>query len=135
MSTTRGTTGRHGGDVARYETANLIASDKVEGTAVYDSRGNEIGSIQSVMIDKVDGRVAYAVLSFGGSLVTDASYYPVPWKVLKYDTHVGGYVTGLTQEHVQDAPSYDPAGDWCSRTAGWPAEVDRYYSRPEMWAH
>lgn len=135
MGTTRGTTGRRDGDVARHETANLIASDKVEGTTVYDPQGNEIGAIQSLMIDKIDGRVAYAVLSFGGHLVTDANYYPVPWKALKYDPHVGGYVTGLTKEHFQDAPSYGAATDWRSRSAGWPAEVDRYYSRPEMWAH
>ena len=40
------------------ETANLIGSDKVEGTAVYATDGSKIGSIQRVMIDKVSGKVA-----------------------------------------------------------------------------
>lgn len=48
------------------ETASLIASDKVEGTAVYGADQKKIGSIQRVMIDKISGKVAYAVLSFGG---------------------------------------------------------------------
>src|SRR5215475_10212444 len=50
------------------ETASLIGSDKVEGTPVYDAKGERIGSIERVMIDKKSGQVAYAVLSFGGFL-------------------------------------------------------------------
>jgi hypothetical protein len=52
----------------RRETVNLIGSDKVEGTAVYGADGNKIGSIERVMIDKLSGKVSYAVLSFGGIL-------------------------------------------------------------------
>ena len=50
------------------ETGNLIGSDKVEGTAVFGADNNKIGSIERVMIDKVSGRVSYAVLGFGGFL-------------------------------------------------------------------
>ena len=60
------------------ETVNLIGSDKVDGTAVYGADGNKIGSIQRVMIDKLSGKVAYAVLSFGGFLGMGEDYYPVP---------------------------------------------------------
>ena len=49
--------------VATDETSTLISSDKVEGTSVYDRRGEKLGSIHSVMIDKVSGKVAYAVMS------------------------------------------------------------------------
>ena len=50
----------------KRETTNLIASDKVEGTAVYGPDGESVGSIERVMIDKISGKVAYAVMSFGG---------------------------------------------------------------------
>ena len=50
------------------ETTTLIGSDKVEGTAVYGRDENKIGNIERVMIDKHSGKVAYAVLSFGGIL-------------------------------------------------------------------
>ena len=50
----------------RRETVSLIGSDKVEGTAVYGADDNRIGSVQRIMIDKMSGKVAYAVVSFGG---------------------------------------------------------------------
>ena len=68
------------------ETTSLIGSDKVEGTAVYGADHEKIGSIERVMIDKISGKVAYAVLSFGGFLGMGEDYYPVPWATLKYDT-------------------------------------------------
>ena len=50
----------------RRETASLIGSDKVEGTPVYRSNGDRVGQVERVMIDKLSGKVAYAVMSFGG---------------------------------------------------------------------
>ena len=46
----------------------LIESDRVEGTTVYDRQGNNVGSIKRLMIEKLSGRVAYAVMSFGSFL-------------------------------------------------------------------
>ena len=79
------------------ETGTLIGSDKVEGTAVYGADDTKIGSIERVMIDKVSGRVSYAVLSFGGFLGLGDDHYPLPWQSLKYDTSLGGYRTGITE--------------------------------------
>ena len=69
----------------------LIESDRVEGTTVYDPRGNEIGSIKRLMIDKLSGRVAYAVMSFGGFLGMGAEEHSIPWGKLTYDTNLGGF--------------------------------------------
>ena len=66
MSSTTGT--GSGGTVAVDETSRLIASDKVEGTAVYNAQGERMGSIYTLMIDKYSGQVSYAVMSFGGFL-------------------------------------------------------------------
>ena len=86
------------------EVGNLIGSDKVEGTAVYGADDNKIGSIERVMIDKVSGRVSYAVLGFGGFLGLGNDHYPLPWQSLKYDTRLGGYVTGVTEKQLRGAP-------------------------------
>ena len=86
------------------ETGNLIGSDKVEGTAVYGADRNKIGSIERVMIDKKSGKVSYAVLSFGGFLGIGDDHYPLPWQSLKYDTALGGYVTGVTETQLKGAP-------------------------------
>src|SRR5712671_6104899 len=64
------------------ETGSLIGSDKVEGTAVYGANDTKIGSIERVMIDKMSGRVSYAVLSFGGFLGIGDDHYPLPWQSL-----------------------------------------------------
>jgi hypothetical protein len=73
------------------EQGNLIGSDKVEGTAVYGANNEKIGSIERVMIDKMSGKVSYAVLAFGGFLGLGNDHYPIPWASLKYDTSLGGF--------------------------------------------
>jgi len=88
----------------RRETVSLIGSDKVEGTAVYGADDRKIGSVQRVMIDKVSGKVAYAVISFGGFLGMGGDYYPMPWPNLKYDTTLGGYRVGVTVDQLKGAP-------------------------------
>src|SRR5437773_8891159 len=94
------------------ETGNLIGSDKVEGTAVYGADSTKIGSIERVMIDKVSGRVSYAVLGFGGFLGIGNDHYPLPWQSLKYDTSLGGYITGLTDDQLKGAPKYGNESSW-----------------------
>jgi hypothetical protein len=73
---------------SRRETVSLIGSDKVDGTAVYGADDRKIGNVQRVMIDKISGKVAYAVISFGGFLGMGEDYYPMPWANLKYDTNL-----------------------------------------------
>jgi hypothetical protein len=91
---------------------SLIASDRVEGTAVYGADQEKIGSIERVMIDKLSGKVAYAVLSYGGFLGIGDDHYPTPWSSLKYDTSLEGYRIGITKDELDRAPKYasDNAG-------------------------
>src|SRR5919204_4366088 len=93
------------------EIGNLIGSDKVEGTAVYGPDASKIGSIERVMIDKKSGKVSYAVLGFGGFLGLGNDHYPLPWQSLKYDTDLGGYVTGITAKALEGAPKYGEGRD------------------------
>ncbi len=97
-------TGLGTGEVPREETASLIASDKVEGTVVYGPDGDKIARIENLMIDKRGGKVAYAVLSFGGFLGMGTDHYPLPWSMLKYDEKRGGYRVNITREQLQNAP-------------------------------
>ena len=94
------------------ETGPLIDSDKVEGTAVYGPDETKIGSLERVMIDKQSGKVSYAVLSFGGLLGMGDDHYPLPWQSLKYDTNLGGYRTGITQQQLEGPPKYKSDNDW-----------------------
>ena len=90
----------------------LIESDRVEGTTVYDPQGNDIGSIKRLMIEKLSGRVAYAVMSFGGFLGMGSEEHTIPWSKLTYDTNLGGYRTDITEDQLRGAPAFSgiPAG-------------------------
>ena len=94
------------GGLATDETDRLISSDKVEGTPVYNPKGERLGKVHHLMIDKYTGQVAYAVMSFGGFLGLGESYHPLPWKVLTYDTRLEGYVIDLDRERLKNAPRY-----------------------------
>jgi hypothetical protein len=109
------------------ETGNLIGSDKVEGTAVYGADNQKIGSIQRVMIDKQSGKVSYAVLSFGGFLGIGDDYYPLPWQSLKYDTGLGGYRTGITENQLKGAPKYNNDNSWNWNDPARARSVNDYY--------
>jgi hypothetical protein len=114
------------------ETASMIGSDKVEGTAVYAADEQRIGTIQRVMIDKISGKVAYAVTSFGGFLGIGEDYYPLPWPTLKYDTRLGGYRTGLTADRLRGAPKYNRTNDWDWNDRARDRQVYDYYKEP-LW--
>ena len=86
------------------ETASLISAGKVQGTNVYNTQGENLGEVYDVMIDKRSGKIAYAVMSFGGFLGVGNNYHPLPWNTLKYDTRQEGYVVGLTKQQLEGAP-------------------------------
>ena len=113
---------------ATNETGDLIASDKVEGTAVYDRNGTKLGSVYNFMVEKRSGHVAYAVLSFGGFLGMGSSYHPLPWNQLTYEPARGGYVVDLTREQLEGAPTYSDsdAPRWNDPT--YSRGIDDYYA-------
>jgi len=81
---------RASGDVEKDETSRLIASNKVEGTEVYNRAGEHLGEVYNLMVDKFSGQVAYTVMSFGGFLGIGERYHPLPWASLDYDVDQGG---------------------------------------------
>lgn len=92
--------------LAREDYHHLIASDRVEGTAVYNSAGEKLGTVRHFMVDKVSGRAEFAVMEFGGLFGLGTEYYPIPWAMLAYDTDKGGYVVELAKSQLEHAPRY-----------------------------
>src|SRR5690606_713908 len=120
-------------DLDRRESGNLIGSDKVEGTAVYGMDDEKIGTIERVMIDKLSGKVAYAVLSFGGFLGIGDDHNPIPWAKLTYDESIGGYRTDLSKAELDEAPRYDAEDEfeWNDRQRAM--DIYTYYGVPPYW--
>ena len=105
---------------------DVIASEKVEGTTVYNTVGDKLGSIDDLMIDKRSGQVRYAVLEFGGFLGIGSDRYPIPWKMLKYATDRGGYVVPLDKTTLERAPKYS-ADDVPPYDATFGKRIDTHY--------
>ena len=117
-------------DVAIDETTRLIASNKVEGTAVYDRDGERIVSIHNFMVGKRSGKVEYAVLTFGGFLGMGNNYYPLPWSMLNYDTRKGGYVVDIDEEDLDRAPSFRKGQEPNYDDEDYGRDVYGYYGAP-----
>ncbi|MBI0534794.1 PRC-barrel domain containing protein [Roseomonas sp. KE2513] len=111
----------------------LISADKVEGTVVYNRAGEHLGTIDTLMIDKVTGRVAFAVMSYGGFLGIGESQHPLPWSVLTYDTDRGGYVVDLTREQLAAAPTHDTDDEENDLSDTHGRRVYDYYKAEPFW--
>jgi hypothetical protein len=79
------------------------------------------------MLDKRTGKVSYAVLSFGGFLGIGDDYYPLPWHSLKYDTNLGGYIAGITEDRLKGAPKYSNESSWNWSAPDTTKSIDDYY--------
>ena len=115
--------------VGRHE---LIGSDRVEGTSVFRSDGKKIGEIERVMIDKISGRAAYAVMGFGGFLGLGEDHYPIPWQRLTYNEGFGGYEVNISAAELKKAPKYSRGeeGQWALRRG---RQIYDYYGVPPYW--
>jgi hypothetical protein len=123
-----------GPDVMVRETAHLIASDKVEGTPVRRSNGDRIGTIERAMIDKRSGKVAYAVMTFGGFLGIGEEYRALPWSVLRYNEDLDAYELNLTDEQLRDAPVSETDFYETGRTdRDWERRLHDYYRATPYW--
>jgi hypothetical protein len=118
---------------AREETTTLISADKVEGTSVKNPRGESLGSIDTVMIDKFSGKVAYAVMSFGGFLGIGDRYHPLPWDVLHYEPKESAYIVDVDKAMLEKAPSLAREEYATMQDRDWGERVYRYYNVPPYW--
>lgn len=123
MTTTTQTRDPNSNVLDRNETHQLIASDKVEGTTVFDSKGEKLGTVRKVMIGKRDGKVRYAVMGFGGLFGMGEDNYPLPWDSLDYDTRLDGYKMKSLSKNDLDkdkAPSFGR-----NEEPNWSGDYDR----------
>jgi hypothetical protein len=115
------------------ESHELISSRRVEGTPVYNGAGERLGSIHSVMIEKRSGKVAFAVMSFGGFLGVREQVHPVPWEKLTYDVDRDGYRVDLTRDQLKNAPTLHLDEADRPHDRAYDESVSRYYGTLNWW--
>jgi sporulation protein YlmC with PRC-barrel domain len=116
--------------VMNIHAQNMVTSTDVNGTAVFGVDGTEVGTIDHLVIDKTSGKVAYAVMGFGGFLGMGQDHHPIPWSSLRYDQVKGGYSTNITQDQLQQAPARPD--DWVGNRE-WEQRTYDYYGQPYYW--
>jgi hypothetical protein len=100
----------------------LMGADTLLGNDVYNRDDEDLGDIKEIMIDMVTGKVAYAVLSFGGILGMGDKLFAVPWKALKLDTVNKRFTLDIAKDALAGAPGFDKDR--------WPSMADPTWAGP-----
>ena len=111
----------------------VIPANKVSGTSVYNTAGDHLGHIDDIMVDKLSGRVAFALMAFGGFLGIGERFHPLPWSVLTYDEDLGGYRVDLDRDTLEKGPHYDFGENLAWDDPDWRAGVYDHYGARHYW--
>ncbi|MGL3214122.1 PRC-barrel domain-containing protein [Bradyrhizobium sp. BR 1433] len=114
-------------------TSSLIISDSVEGMPVYDVHGKRIGKVERLMIDKLTGQIAYAILSFGGFLGIGEDHYPIPWSMLTWNEKPDGFQVDITEGELKNAPKIEQGEHWEQTTRARNQDVYDYWQVRYYW--
>jgi len=112
----------------------IMAADTLEGDSVINTQGDDLGTIQDIMIDVPRGRVAYAVLATGGVLGIGSRLHAIPWTSLTLDANRKCFVLNVDKERLQNAPGFDK-DHWPSMAdPRWATEIHSYYGAQPYWS-
>jgi hypothetical protein len=112
---------------------SLISSDRIEGTAVRRANGERLGHIERLMIDKISGKVSYAVLSFGGFIGLGSRLLPLPWKRLTFNRKLDAYQLDIDEDDLRSAPSFSEKYDFDWGDRSQEEAVHRHYGTAPYW--
>lgn len=126
---TRDTLGMYGNHKSGPGPA-LMGADTLLGNDVYNRDGEDLGDIKEFMIDMRTGRVAYAVLSFGGVLGLGDKLFAVPWAALALDTVNKRFTLNVPKDTLKDAPGFDKDAWPSMADATWATGVHKFYNTP-----
>ncbi|MER2263660.1 PRC-barrel domain-containing protein [Methylobacterium oxalidis] len=115
------------------QAANLIASDRVEGTDVRRSDGSHVGTIARLMIDKPSGHVVYAILNLAGATDLSERQHALPWRLLRYSTALSAYELDISDEQLRAAPRNAAGPDEGPFDRAWEEHVHSYFNTEPYW--
>ena len=105
----------------------MMGANTLIGNDVHNHKDEDLGDIKEIMLDMQSGKVAYAVLSFGGILSLGEKLFAVPWAALTLDTENKRFVLKVEKETLKDAPGFDK-NNWPNMAdASWTKKIHSYY--------
>lgn len=105
----------------------LMGADTLIGNDVYNPAGDDLGDIKEILLNVRSGRVAYAVLSFGGFLGLGDKLFAVPWEALKLDTINKRFTLDVAKERLEEAPGFDKDHWPDMADPKWASSLHTYY--------
>ncbi|WPZ02624.1 PRC-barrel domain-containing protein [Blastomonas marina] len=112
---------------------DLIGSDRVEGTSVYDKEGEKIGSVKRVMIEKLSGQARDVEISVGAFLGMGGELHSLPWEKFEYDTDLDGYKLDVTEDQLRNAPTHTADNRDLQHDRGYQSRVYEYWTVTPYW--
>jgi sporulation protein YlmC with PRC-barrel domain len=111
----------------------LLPASTIEGTAVQNAAGEDLGEINELMIDLEKGRIAYAVLSFGGFLGLGDKLFALPWEALNISPEGDVFILNVPRAKLDNAPGFDK-DNWPDMADSlWGETVHTYYGYKPYW--
>jgi sporulation protein YlmC with PRC-barrel domain len=111
----------------------VLAASTMTGDSVRNATGQDLGNLDEVMIDIPSGRVAYAVVSFGGVLGMGNKLFAVPWSALRVDEDEKCLILDVDKKTLESAPGFDKDNWPDMANTDWGSEVSRYYGVTPYW--
>ena len=113
----------------------VLSASTLTGDRVRNSAGEDLGKVEQIMIDIPSGRVAYAVVSFGGFLGIGDKLFAVPWNALRIDEGEHEYDLNLDRKTLENAPGFnkDSWPDMADPTFG--VAIHQHYGSTPYWEH
>ncbi|MBI3545162.1 MAG: PRC-barrel domain-containing protein [Gammaproteobacteria bacterium] len=105
----------------------LMGASTLIGDNIVNQKGEDLGDLKEVMLDTRNGRVGYAVVSFGGFLGMGDKLFAVPWKALTLDTTNKRLVLNVDKKRLKDAPGFDKDHWPDMADPTWEKQVHGYY--------
>ena len=105
----------------------LMGANTLIGNDVYNHNDEDLGDIKEFMLDMHSGRVAYAVLSFGGILGMGEKLFAVPWAALTLDTVNKRFILKVDKDTLNNAPGFDKDNWPDMADESWTKKIHSYY--------
>ena len=111
-----------------------LSASTINGTNVRNAQNEDLGHVEDIMLDPTSGRIAYAVLSFGGFMGFGDKLFAIPWQALTVDTENEVLILNADKEQLEDAPGFDKDNWPSSPNREFMSSVYSHYGYEPYWS-
>jgi len=112
----------------------VVSASWITGEPVINRQGQDLGKIQDLVIDAKEGRLAYAVLSFGGFMGMGTKLFAMPWKAFEFSNTEHKLILNVDKKQLETAPGFEKDAKWPDfADRAWGEGIYRHYGYEPYW--